>query len=1101
MSQEFKTRTDDRRTVRVVLDGLAVGVAPGSTILAAAATVGITIPTLCHYRGIAPAGACRVCVVELKTPAGGRLVPSCHYAITDPLEVDTTSQRVVRSRRLTIELLMSRCPGQPALEKLADRYEVRPGRFAPSGDDCILCGLCTRVCQELMQVDALSTIGRGAEQRVAPPYDAASPVCISCGACAFVCPTGRIKLPDIYPGSVRENLSRYEERLVSAGKIHLAYPQQIPKVPVLDRDNCVKFLTGACGACEKICSAGAIDYDQQDREEQLNVGAVVVTPGFSLYDASKKGALGFGRYENVVTNLQFERILSASGPCDGQVRRPSDGEPPRKIAFLQCVGSRDTNAEGNPYCSSVCCMASIKEAVIAREHDRRIAPTIFYIDMRTHGKDFERYFEDARDKHGIVFRRSSVAKLYEKPSSRNLVVRYVDEDSREVRQEEFDLVVLAAGLDAPSTGKALAGALKIPVDEYGFCRGQVHPLPERDAEGVFAGGAFTEPRTIPESVVAGSAAASDAARLLGEVRGTMARKKKYPRQLDVASQRPRVGVFVCRCGLNIAGTVNVPEVTDFARSLPGVVYAGEFVYSCSQDSLGAITEAIHARKLNRVVVASCTPRTHAYLFADTIRQAGLNRHYFELVSVREQCSWVHMAQPAEATEKAKELVAMVVQKVRGARAVSLEYSPVMKHGLVIGAGVTGMNAALSLAEQGFGCTLVERDGALGGNYRRQRLGLDGLEPVGYLRDLEASVRNHPGIDIRLHSELVALDGSPGSFEASVRSGATGRTETLKCGAVIVATGAAERSPTEYAYGRDRRVVTQIDLEQELSDDVQALRGIETVVMIQCVGSREEPNLYCSRTCCTQAVRNALALKEADPDIAVYILYRDIRTYGFREALYRQAREAGVVFLRYVREDKPRVDPQPAAVHVTVRDHNSGRDILLTADRVVLSTGMAPQAGNEQLSKVLRVPLSCDGFFLEAHAKIRPLDFVSDGLFLAGLAHSPCFTSECIARGLGASARAAAILAKPRIESRPESVVVNERLCSGCGRCVAGCPYDAREIDDETRKAKVYNVLCQGCGSCAVVCPNGATGQNLFQARQILSMLEPMAADGGRESTA
>jgi len=903
---------------------------------------------------------------------------------------------------------------------------------------------------------------------------------MSCGACAFICPTNRIKIADIYADEVEENLS-----------IYLSYPQQIPKVPIIDRDNCVKFKTGACGACERVCAAGAIDYTQEDREEELNVGAVIVTPGFTLNDPAVKGALGYGRYANVVSNLQFERILNASGPYAGEVLRPSDGSHPRKIAFLQCVGSRDMNEEGKPYCSVICCMASIKEAVIAREHDHRVEPTIFYIDMRTHGKGFERYFEDARNKHGITFRRSNVAKLYEKPDTKNLVIRYADEDTGRIVEEEFDLVVLAAGLAAKPGNRDLAESLEITVNEHGFCEGHTYQVPTDETAGIFVGGAISEPRDIPEAVVEGSCAASGASRLLSEVRATMSRKKKYPKQLDVAKQSPRVGVFVCRCGRNIASIVNVPEVAAYAAELPSVVHAEEFIYTCSQDSLETIKEKIHEHGLNRVVVASCTPTTHEYLFADTIREAGLNRYYFELASIREHCSWVHMSQPEEATRKAKELVEMMVKKVRRARPVRLKYVPVVHRGLVIGGGVSGMNAALSLAEQGFECVLVEKQRQLGGNYREHGLPVSDLYTPTYLQDLEAAARANPIIDIHLESEVVDFSGVVGNFKAVVHNNTTGYETEIECGAVIVASGAVERVPTEYGFGTDDRVIGQLQFERMLAGDEKLPVAVNTVVMIQCVGSREEPNMYCSRICCTQAIQNALRFKNTQPSTSVYILYRDIRTYGFREDLYRQAREAGVVFLRYTREDKPNVETGSGGVEVTVFDRILNRELTLNADLLVLSTGIAPRADNETLSKVLRVPTDRDGFFIEAHAKIRPVDFASEGLFMAGLAHSPRFTNECVTQAFAASVRAATILAKDTIASKAETVEVNTRRCSGCGLCVATCPYEARELDDEAGVAVVNDIMCQGCGACAAVCPNKATTQNLFMQEQIMQMLEPV----------
>lgn len=851
-----------------------------------------------------------------------------------------------------------------------------------------------------------------------------------------------------------------------------------------------------CQQCVKQCEAGAIRLEDVDREDVLEVGAIILTPGFIPSDAGRKGAYGLGRYPNVITNAQFERILNASGPYAGEIRRPSDGKHPRKIAFVQCVGSRDVREGCNPYCSSICCMASIKEAVIAREHDHRIEPTIFYIDMRTHGKGFEQYFENAREKRGIVFKRSNVAKIYEKPATGNLMIRYADEDPGRIVEEEFDLVVLAVGLVVNPESQALLRALNLPAGNDGASIDALDPQPLSSVPGIFLAGRFAEPRDIPEAVTEGSRAACAASRFLAEARGSRTLKKKYPKQLDATKQPARVGVFVCHCGKNIAATVDVPEVVAYAARLPGVVHAGEFLYSCSQDALEAIQQAIRQHGLNRVVVASCTPRTHEYLFADTVRESGLNRFYFELASIREHCSWVHMEQPEQATRKAMDLVAMAVNKVRRARPVRRKYSPVVRQGLVIGGGVSGMNAALGLAEQGFPCVLVEKADRLGGNSLHRRFNWCSPDPQPYLRDRVQAIEGNPNITTCLNSEVTAFSGYLGNFKARILNRISGEESEVECGSVIVATGAVERTPSEYHYGTSERILTQTEFEQRLADEAPELAGIRNIVMIQCVGSREEPNLYCSRVCCTQAIQNALVLKKRHPDAAVYILYREIRTYGLRENLYREAREAGVVFLRYTLEDKPVVEPGPRGVRVRCKDHISMREILLDADLLVLSTGIAPRPEAEQLSRILRVPLTGDGFFLEAHAKLRPVDFSSEGLFLAGLAHSPRFLSECITQASAASVRAATILSQGKIESKAETVEVNERLCSGCGLCLAACPFDARRIDEDTGKATVNEVLCQGCGACAVACPNKATGQNLFRADQILSMLEPSAVAAG-----
>jgi heterodisulfide reductase subunit A-like polyferredoxin len=877
------------------------------------------------------------------------------------------------------------------------------------------------------------------------------------------------------------------ERIKSFAEVDLGFAEE---TAVAEANRCMSCVVcSECLQCQIACEAEAVLLDQKPQSLTLEVGAIIAAPGFDLYDAAKKGEYGFGLYENVITSIQFERILSASGPTGGEVMRPSDSSHPKRIAFIQCVGSRDSLGDGYDHCSSVCCMYSTKEAIIAKEHDPEIQPTIFFIDVRAFGKGFEKYYEGAKKQYGVRYQRCMVSKVTELQKTKNLRLKYVAEDGT-VCEEEFDLVVLAVGLGAPAGNRRLADALGISLDEHGFCATDATAPWATSRPGVFAAGPFREPKDIPETVVEGSAAAAAASRLLAPARGTLVVEKEYPPESDVSDEEPRIGAFICRCGRNIGAVVDVPAVVEYARTLPDVVFADENLYTCSQDALASLKEKIVENKLNRVVVASCTPLTHETLFRDTVREVGLNPYLFEMCSLREHCSWVHMNQPREATEKAKEIVRMTVAKARLLRPIEVTYFDLNHKCLVIGGGLAGMTAALSLAEQGFDSYIVEKEDTLGGNLRNLHFSLSAYDPQALLHETIQKVTSNPRIRVYTGARVAVLSGYLGNFTSTLRvAGEEDREIELEHGAVIVATGASEYTPRqEYLYGENPRVVTQDQFEEKLANSTEEIRELKSVVMIQCVGSRDEERPYCSRVCCGHAIKNALKLKELQPEAAVFVLYRDVRMYGFKERAYREAREKGVVFLRYEDEQKPTVSERNGRPLVEVTDAILGEKLLLETDYVVLSTGMVGE-GNEELARVLKLPLTADGFFLEAHAKIRPLDFSADGMYVCGLAHSPKYVEETIAQANGAAVRAATLLSREKLVSRAEIVRVNEKICTGCGICVSVCPYEAREIDEETKKARILYVVCQGCGACAAACPNGATIQNVFEKQQVLEMVD------------
>jgi heterodisulfide reductase subunit A-like polyferredoxin len=826
----------------------------------------------------------------------------------------------------------------------------------------------------------------------------------------------------------------------------------------------------------------------------------------------------------VVTALQFERLLSASGPTFGHVQRLSDGKPAKKIAFLQCVGSRDQHHD---YCSSVCCMYATKEAIMAIEHEPGTEVHVFMMDMRAFSKGYEEYFRRARQKYGILYTRCRISAVKENPANQNLIVRYVPEagDSEggarnELLDEEFDMVVLSVGMEISHDVRQMGRKLDVELDEYGFARtSEFEPL-QTSRPGVYAIGPFRSPKDIPESVIEASGAAAAAGGLLATARDTLTRKIEYPPERDISQEELRVGVFVCHCGSNIGGFLEVPEVAEYAESLPNVVHAEHNLYTCSQDSILHITEQVKELGLNRVVVASCTPLTHEPLFQSCIRAAGLNEHLFEMANIRNQCSWVHSKDRPGATQKAKDLVRMAVARATELEPLHTQQVPVEKIALVVGGGLAGMTAALNLAQQGFPVHLIEREAELGGNLRKVRYFADsgnghaGRDPQRFLAELIEEVERNPLVHVHLQTELVGTTGFKGNFSSTIKNGAgvqstagdSGESFEIKHGVTIVATGAVEYQGREYGRGNDPRIVTQQEFEavlgEYLGSDVVESRnpGLpelpNSVVMIQCAGKPSEK--FCSRICCTQALKNALKLKELNPEAQVTILYRDVRAYGFKERLYTEAREKGVLFVHYDFDRKPEVMADNGALAVHVYESQLGRELNLQPDMLVLSMPIVPSVGADELASRLKVSVDLDGFFLEAHVKLRPVDFSSDGVYMAGMAHYPKLLDETIVQAQAAAARAALILSKDTMTTSALVAHVKPELCVGCLTCVRICPYDVPRIDPELvgvggiiGAAQIEAAICHGCGSCAAECPAKAIEMMHYKDVQVLKKLDAL----------
>jgi len=899
--------------------------------------------------------------------------------------------------------------------------------------------------------------------------------CIACGTCSEKCP--------------RKVADEYNTGLINRKAAYISYPQAIPLKYLIDNEHCIYFEKGKCRACEKFCPADAIDFDQKESEITIDVGGIILAAGFRPYNPAINDTYQYEYFPNVVTSLEFERILSASGPYQGHLVRPSDKKEPKKIAWIQCVGSRNVHVGDKGYCSGVCCTYAIKQAMVAKEHSANpLDTTIFYIDIRTYGKDFEKFYNRAKDKTGVKFIKSRINNILPGNEKGNLKIRYTDESGRIV-QEEFDIVVLSVGLDIPQESMDLAQKMGVELNNYNFVSTKTLEPVRTMQDGIYVCGTFQGPKDIPETIMQASASAAATSGLLAGQRHTLTKEKEYPEEIDITGQEPRTGVFVCHCGINIAGVVNVPEVTEYASKLPNVLVADENLFTCSQDAQDKIKERIKEFKLNRVVVASCSARTHEPLFQDTIRDAGLNPYLFSMANIRDQDSWVHQSDKESATEKAKDLVRMAVANAANLTPLYRTRLPIIKRALILGGGIAGMTAALNIAEQGFEVVLVEIEKELGGMGKKIYTTIQGENVQKYLADLIEKVTQSEKIEVLTETIVVDFSGTKGNFKTALTVGPALYHREINHGVLIIATGALEYKPQEYLYGESEAVKTQVELENILSRDEQGIKDWKNVLMIQCVGSRDENNPNCSRVCCQQAIKNAIAIKEINQDTNIFILHRDIRTYGFLEDFYRKAREMGVHFLRYREDEKPIVEQVEGKIQVTFKDLTLGRKIKLSPDQIILSAGVV--AGDtEELSNILRVPTTSERFFLEAHVKLRPVDTQSDGIFICGIAHSPRLIDESISQALAASSRACCLISQDSIEVGGVVAKVDPDLCAACLICVRACPYDVPFINEDG-VSEIDISKCHGCGVCASECPAKAITLLHFEDIQILAQIDSL----------
>ncbi len=902
--------------------------------------------------------------------------------------------------------------------------------------------------------------------------------CTGCGTCVEYCPA---KFPDPFNQGISGNKA-----------IHIYFAQAIPLVTYID-ESCLYLKEKKCRICENVCENKAIDFNQKPEKVEISVGAVILSTGLDPFDASLRHDYGYGLMPNVVTSMDFERLLSSTGPYEGEILRASDKKHPHKIAWIQCVGSRQVNPPGgHSYSSAGCCTDTPKQGILTKEHNADAECTIFHNDIRSYGKDFERYYQRTENLPGIRFIRSYVSIGREIPETKNVTIRYSTTNDG-VKEEEFDMVVLSVGLNPPALAATVQKKFGIDMDNHGFCRvSPTNPM-ETSKHGIFVSGAFKGPVDIPESVFTASAAASQCGELLDYRRGDLARERVYPPEQDVSQEEPRIGVFVCRCGANIGRIVDVPSAVDYALTLPNVVYAQEQMFSCATNSAKEITDKIKEKGLNRVILAACSPRTLEPLFRDTLREAGINQYYLDMANIREHCSWVHAREPEAATAKAKDIIRMSVARAAYLRPLQEMSLDVNKTALIVGGGIAGMTTALSIANQGHEVYLLEKEKELGGMARRLYYTLEGMDVQMYLHDLIKKVYKHPLIHVYHEAVITEATGYIGNFTTKVKS--LGRVAQIKHGVAIIAIGADEYKPVEYLYGQDERVMTQLELEEKIVNVDEKLLNAESLVMIQCVGSREEGRNYCSRVCCSQAVKNALKLKEMKPEMQIYILFRDMRTYGFSEDYYREAANRDVKFIRYEPDDKPvvetAVEEGRPILRVTVTDPVLGQKVAIDADAVALAAAVIPAKDSRNIAGFFKVTTGLDGFFTEAHVKLRPVEFSTDGVYLCGTAHYPKHVTETISQAYGAAGRVLIPLSHDTIAASGAVCRVEEEKCVTCGACISICSYGAIDFNDTPigKKARVNPVLCKGCGVCNTVCPTEAIQLQHFTDQEIISQVD------------
>ena len=918
--------------------------------------------------------------------------------------------------------------------------------------------------------------------------------CKGCGDCATKCP--KIEVPNLFDMSLGKRKS-----------IYIPFPQAVPPVYLIDPEICLKLTKGVCGVCEKVCTVEAIDFEQKPQDIEINVGAIVVATGFDMPAEQLSSRWGY-RYQNVVSALEYERILCASGPFEGHVLRPSDQKEPQKIAFIQCAGSRDLH-ENVPYCSSVCCMYTAKEAIITKEHSHNSDCYVFRHDIRAYGKNFYEFTQRAQDEYGVKYFQTKISIIEEDKDNNDLLIHYEDLKTGKFSDFKANLVVLATPLVPTKGTKEMAGILDVELDKYNFYKEQSYFNKSLSSkEGIFLCGFCQGPMDIPETVTDASGVAAQVAMALNSVKFTEIREKEgiEPEREIKITDEPRIGVLICHCGINIGKYVDVSSAVEYVKTLPYVVHVEDNMYSCSSDSQIRIKELIKEHNLNRLIVASCTPRTHESLFQETCVEVGLNKYLFEMVNIRDQCSWVHMNEYEFATEKAKDLIRMAVAKARLLKPLTEALLDITPNALIIGGGISGMTAALNLASQGFQTYIVEKENKLGGNLNDLYI----LYPIHedsttFLNEIKNKVEKSKNIQVFLSSKFKEIKGFIGNYNVSIIDSKE-NTQDVKVGTIIVATGALELKPEGlFQYSeKNKNVITQLELEKKLkSDDKSWLDGINRITVILCVNARQKEGItYCSNVCCGVSLKNISILKELKPELEIAVLYRDFQMAKKEFEEYYRDRRKESMFLRYDLDGQPeivKINEKPEKYQVSVFETNLQDQLQFETDLVILSTPMVPPENLQELAKMLKVPLDKNRFFLEAHVKLRPLDFATEGIFLCGCAQWPKNIQDSISQANGAAGRASRFLSAKTIKTSGLIAEVNQERCIGCGKCESVCPYNAIELIDSlldfeevslnVSKSFINSALCKGCGTCAATCQNGAISVKHYDFDQIYAMIE------------
>ncbi|MGQ4874432.1 MAG: 4Fe-4S binding protein [Promethearchaeia archaeon] len=923
--------------------------------------------------------------------------------------------------------------------------------------------------------------------------------CKGCGDCANICP-------------IRGIPSDFNAKLSTRAAAHIPFPSSVPPVYLIDDSVCLHLNYGICGLCAKACSADAIDFSQTEQEIELKVGAIVIATGYEQEFPEKYSRLA-GESPNVLSSMQFERLLSANGPTGGELIRFTDRKHPHKIAFLQCVGSRDFHhPECKKYCSSICCMSSAKQAIITKEHSPDTECYIFNTDIRAKGKNFYEFIVKSKEEYGVKYINGRVGLVKENPENGNLILYYENIDTSTVETMEVDMCVLASALFPNKSYYEFLDLLNIEYDDLGFITEE--GLKQAEERYIFFTGYSRKPKDIPVSVAEGSACAAKISEKLYPVRFQNIKEAEYPPEIPVSeSDEPRVGILVCQCGINIAGVVNTSEVVEYASKLPYVVHAEENMYSCSSDSQERIKEIIKEYNLNRFIVASCTPRTHEPLFQNTLREAGLNPYLFELVNIRDQDSWVHQREPEKATQKAKDLIRMYLAKVVNLKPLERMKIKVKQSCLIIGGGIAGIVAAHNLASQGFGVHLIDMKKELGGKALEfidlYNINISKSDILQKINDLKLN----PNVHLHLFSKIINISGFVGNYKILIKSlESGGKMEEFEVGTIIVATGTKQGNTNRWKDAKEKfpdRIITQSELEQMDDPDVP---GFQEVTIILCVDQRaneynQDPDIktYCSNICCVVALKNIEKLLKINPEAKIHVLYRELQFSDLNaESLWRELRKK-VSFERYRSINDISISLNNEFFHIKYKNIGADCEIEYNSDLIILATPELPAEGTDELAKQLKVPTTKDGFFLEAHVKLRPVDFATEGIFLCGGAHWPKWIDESISQAYGAAGRAAMLMARGEVETEGITSWVNEEKCIGCGRCAEICPYSAIELITKQIKAGLYNIeeikahiinaVCKGCGACVPECPVGAIDQKHFSKIQIDKMIDLLPGIG------